>query len=255
MRRQYYLIAWLVAVLLLAACGQELPESTETAAPSPTPSQVIPADTLAPEPDPAISAICTPLTDHRIEDLLLLYLTQLFIPPLGANKETGHHGLDFAYYHGGPHGGHIEGTPIQSVLDAVVAGAGYSAVYGYYLITETPFTNLPADLAELYDSSPEESLYLLYAHMQQPAPFELETELTCGQVLGQVGDSGDPYFLTDPHLHFETRVGVAGLRLVPMNFYATDASEEQKAEYMRWRTSDTFRLSDPALLLTYAIQP
>jgi len=256
-RREYYLIAGLVAALQLTACGGGQLGATETLAPSPIPSTVIPADTATPSPQPEtpVSAICTPLAEHEISEMLLLYLTQAFSPPLGANKETGHHGLDFAYYHGGPNDDHIQGTPIQSVLDAVVVGMGYNAVYGYYLITETPFSHLPTELAELYEATLDESLYLLYAHMQQPAPFALEAELACGQVVGRVGDSGDRYFLTDPHLHFETRVGAHGLRPGPMAYYAPNATAEERANYELWRTSDTFRLSDPTLLLSYAGQP
>lgn len=255
-RRQYYLIVGLIAALQLAACGGGPPGATEIAAPTLVSTLIAPTQAATPSPEEpaAPSDICTPLTDHDIGDLLLLYLTQAFSPPLGENKEMGHHGLDFAYYHGGPHDGHIDGTPVQSVLDSVVAGMGYNAVYGYYLITETPFARLPAELAEIYEAGLEESLYLLYAHMQQPAPFELEEELACGQVVGRVGDSGDRYFLTDPHLHLETRVGEAGLRPGPMDFYTPSATAEQRANYELWRSSDTFRLSDPTLLLTYAGQ-
>lgn len=151
-RRQYYLIAGLIAVLLLGACGGRSPEPAPTLEVVPT-ATAVPAPTSEPQPTPtetaiALSPICSPLAEHEIATLLSLYLTQPFIPPQGANKETGHHGLDFAYYSGGPTGGHINGTPIQSMLDGVVAGMGYNAVYGYYLITETPFALLPAELAE-----------------------------------------------------------------------------------------------------------
>ncbi len=255
MRWQYYLIG--VVAVLLAACAQGAPDPTPTAEPVPPTATAVastptlePLPTLTQTPIP-LSAICSPLAGHEIATLLSLYLTQPFIPPAGANKETGHHGLDFAYYSGGPTGGHVNGTPIQSVLDAVVAGLGYNAVYGNYIITETPFARLPAELAQQYGASPDESLYLLYAHLQQPAPFAVGDALACAQVLGAVGDSGDRFFVSDPHLHLETRVGAAGLRLARMAYYTTTASEEDKAEYMRWRTSDEFRLADPSLLLTY----
>ncbi|MCW5875164.1 MAG: M23 family metallopeptidase [Anaerolineales bacterium] len=255
MKWQYYLAAGLIG-LCLAACSSPAPAPTAT--PEPTATSV---PTALPTPEPTLpptataiptSPICTPLAEHQISALLSLYLTQPFIAPQGANKETGHHGLDFAYYSGGPSGGHINGTPIQSVLDAVVAGAGYNAVYGYYLVTETPWARLPQGAAGLYGMAAGESLYLLYAHLQHPAPFELGEALACAQVLGYVGDSGDRFFVSDPHLHLETRVGASGLRLDPMAYYAIEATEEQKAEYLRWRTSDDFRLADPAALLGLA---
>lgn len=251
---QCYLVS-AVFVLWLAACSAPppatataLPSATlaPTVTPSPVPSET-PTATAIPR-----SGICTPLAGHDIGTLLSLYMTQPFVPPAGANKETGHHGLDFAYYSGGPTGGHVNGTPVQSVLDGYVAGVGYNAVYGHYLVSETPLEQLPAGVAELYGMQANESLYLLYAHLQQPAPFAVGDGLACAQLLGHVGDSGDRFFVSDPHLHFETRVGAAGLRLGAMAYYTTVATEDEKAEYMRWRTGDEFRLADPSLLLTVA---
>lgn len=256
-RWQYYLMLGAIVSLLATGCGAARPEPVDL---QPTPGlPPIDVATLAPEPVATevplqLSPICSPLAEHAISTLLDLYLTQPFIPPLGANKETGHHGLDFAYYHGGPSGGHINGTPIQSVLDAVVVGMGYNAVYGYYVITETPLAQLPAELAELYEADADQSLYLLYAHMQSPAPYSLEEQVPCAAVLGQVGDSGSRQFLTDPHLHLETRLGAPGQRLAPMAFYMADVTEAQREEYMRWRTSDDFRLVDPTILLMYGEQ-
>jgi murein DD-endopeptidase MepM/ murein hydrolase activator NlpD len=87
--------------------------------------------------------------------------------------------------------------------------------------------------------------------MQEPAPFEIHEPIDCAQVIGLVGNSGDPYFVSDPHLHFETRVGPADYFVEPMSFYDTQASEAEKAEYMKWRTSAMFELMDPMLLLDY----
>jgi murein DD-endopeptidase MepM/ murein hydrolase activator NlpD len=197
--------------------------------------------------------VCSPLKDHALVDLPK-YVTQPLIMPQGENKETGHHGVDFAYYHRDGVGEHIMGTPIQSVLNGFMAGLGYNPVYGNYLVIETPMEWLPPDLAALYPLEPGQSLYLLYAHMQDLAPFEIHEPLDCGQVVGQVGASGDPYFVSDPHLHFETRVGAADIFIEPMSFYDPQASETEKAEYMKWRTSDTFHLFDPMLLLNYGAQ-
>lgn len=179
------------------------------------------------------------------------YQTQAFIPPMGENKETGHHGVDFAYYRRDGVGDHIEGTPIQSMLNGTMAGLGFNLVYGNYLIIETPAEWLPADLAALYPIEGGQSLYLLYAHMQELAPFEIRESLDCGQVIGLVGDSGSTYFVSDSHLHLETRLGQAGTFIEPMAYYDTQASEEEKTEYLFWRTSDFFMLFDPWLLLEY----
>lgn len=253
---QYYLMLGVFVSLLAAACSVARPKPVPTEAEPTAPPTATLAPTLTPEPTLApteepvtLSSICSPLAEHSISNLLGLYLTQPFIPPQGANKETGHHGLDFAYYHGGPTGGHIEGTPIQSVLDAVVVGSGYNAVYGNYVITETPFALLPAELGEGYQAGEGESLYLLYGHMQQPAPYALGDGVSCAGLLGHVGNSGSQQFTSDPHLHLETRVGASGQTLVEMAFYTSDVTAEQREEYVRWRTSDDFRLVDPTLLL------
>lgn len=177
------------------------------------------------------------------------YLSQPLIPPPGANKEMGHHGVDFAYYRRDGVGGHIEGTPIQTVLDGVVAGLGYATVYGNYIIVETRQLNLPAMVIQLYGLDAGQSLYLLYAHMQAPAPFELGDKLACGAVIGNVGDSGDAYFVVEPHLHLETRAGPSDIQFAPMDYYNTQATEEEKAEWEFWRSSQTFTLLDPVLLL------
>jgi hypothetical protein len=52
-------------------------------------------------------------------------------------------------------------------------------------------------------------------------------------------------------LHFETRVGAADYFVEPMSFYDNAATDAEKAEYMKWRTSDFFELLDPMPLLDY----
>lgn len=249
-------IAASAAALFLVACGAAQP-----AVITPTPTDIPPTETFTPEPtatatpEPSptpwpVSAVCSPLQDHALSDLRK-YLTQPFIPPLGENKETGHHGVDFAYYHRDGVGEHIAGTPIQSVMNGWMEGLGYNPVYGNYLVIETPADWMPAAVAELYGVGADESLYLLYAHMENLAAFEIHEPIDCGQVVGLVGNSGDPYFVTDPHLHFETRVGPADYFVEPMSFYDTQATDAEKAEYMKWRTSGFFRLMDPMPLLDY----
>lgn len=237
----------------MSACAPgAAPTSTATPA-QPANSAPAPSATVTHLPTPTqtlvpISDICSPLAGHDL-DTLSDYITQPMIPPLGANKELGHHGVDFAYYHRDGLGAHIQGTPVQSVLDGVVAGIGYTTVYGNYLIVETRQINLPPAVVQLFSLQAGQSLYLLYAHMQDPHVFALGEELACGAVVGQVGDSGDPFYITDPHLHLETRSGRSGVRFEAMDYYNTQASEPEKAEYEFWRSSDTFSLLDPMLLL------
>lgn len=211
-------------------------------------------DTPFPSQTPfPISAVCSPLRDHVLSDLHK-YITQPFIPPQGENKEMGHHGVDFAYYHRDEVGGPLEGNPIQSVVDGRMAGLGYNAVYGNYLIIETPFERLPAELTALYPIQVGQSLYLLYAHMQEPAPFEIREPLDCGQQIGLVGETGrQPDMIAEPHLHLETRVGPSDIFIEPMAFYDTQATEAEKQEYIKWRSSGMFIPFDPMLLLDYGV--
>jgi len=209
---------------------------TPTEAPTPTATAIL------------ASAVCTPLRDHDLTSLGN-YITQPLILPLGENQEQGHHGVDFAYYRRDGVGGHIEGTEIQSVLDGVVAGLGYANVYGNYVIIETPYERLPAAAITDYELDAGQSLYLLYAHMQELAPFAVGDPVTCADELGLVGGSGDAYFVTDPHLHLETRTGAPGQTFGPMDFYSTQATAAENEEYQRWRSGGDFALLDPLILL------
>jgi murein DD-endopeptidase MepM/ murein hydrolase activator NlpD len=253
MKWQLCLFASLFAAFLATACGTA-PVPTLTATYTLAPTQTVtptPSATETPSETPIpVSKLCSPLKDHAFVDLHK-YVTQPFIPPKGENKETGHHGVDFGYYHRDGVGGPLEGNPIQSVLDGNMAGLGYNTVYGNYLIIETPYEHIPAELAALYPIEAGESLYVLYAHMQGLAPFEIHEPLDCGQEIGRVGNSGSPEFVVEPHLHFETRVGPSGDFIEPMAYYDTQATEAEKKEYERWRSSGIFKLFDPMIFINF----
>ncbi len=168
----------LICLLLVSACSPAA-EPTPSLAPSPTASATATEAPTPTETEIPPSAVCTPLQDHNLVELSQ-YITQRLILPLGENKETGHHGVDFAYYRRGGVGGHVEGTPIQSVLDGVVAGRGYATVYGNYIIIETPYARLPLAAIADYQLQAGQSLYLLYAHMQADAPFSIGDPVLCG---------------------------------------------------------------------------
>lgn len=243
---------------LFTACGGaqlNTPEATFTLAPTKTAS-LAPTATLAPtETTIPVSRICSPLEGSDLSILNQIIGGEPFVPPPSPSQwDKGHHGVDFAYYHGGSTGGNIEGTPIQSVLDGYVAGLGYAAIYGNYLIIETPMDHLSPDLAGLYSLQKGRSLYLLYAHLRDPAAFVISEPIDCGQVIGIVGKTGDPFYVVQAHLHFETRAGPSGFRFDPMNYYDTQASEEERAQYELWRKNGTFQLYDPMILFDYAVQ-
>lgn len=246
--------------LLISACAAPAASPAPSASPLPLPTQTSPpSPTTVTEPSATpipVSQLCPPLAGHSFQ-ALLGYISQPFRPPPSSSDwDGGHHGLDFAYYQRndpGGVGGHVQGTPLQSVLDGVVAGLGYASIYGYYLIVETPYAQLPPDLAALYEVVEGQSAYLLYAHLQDEAPFVMREPLDCGQGIGAVGASGDTYFVVEPHLHFEVRVGQSGIQLGPMTYYDGNASQAEQEEYRRWRNSPEFLLHDPILLFELAL--
>jgi murein DD-endopeptidase MepM/ murein hydrolase activator NlpD len=190
--------------------------------------------------------LCSPLGIHPLEELPQIVGDPYKPPPPG--REERHHGVDFAYYHWQDRDTML-GEPVQAVLPGVVATVLDDLYpYGNMVIVETPQDSLPADMVEMLQFSNGESLYLLYAHMNQTPMVVLGETVEACQPLGEVGMSGN----TDiPHLHLETRLGPAGTVFESMRFYSTSATIEEMENYVLWRTSGVYRHFDPMILLTY----
>ncbi len=77
-------------------------------------------------------------------------------------------------------------------------------------------------------------------------PFEIGDIVTCGQILGKVGQSG--YNIPVAHLHIETRLGPQGAKFKPMAYYDTQAVTAENESYLRWRISGEFEHFDPMLI-------
>jgi murein DD-endopeptidase MepM/ murein hydrolase activator NlpD len=90
------------------------------------------------------------------------------------------------------------------------------------------------------------SLYVLYAHLQEPPSLKLSDAINCGRELGAIGDSGNAL---NPHLHVEVRIGPTGAKFPGMAHYDTSATSEEMANYCLWRVSGLFQLLDPMPLL------
>ena len=241
--------------IIISACSSQGPLPTATPPPLLTPK---PSSTLIPSLSPSstptasitpfpISQICTPLQDHelaRISD----YISHPYADPIGSNKESGHHGVDFSYYTKDGSGPPIDGNPIQSMLTGKVVGIGINRLpYGNMLVIETPFENLPNAIAEIFELKPGHSIYLLYAHMLASPIHNIGQSINCGEILGHVGNSG---FSGNPHLHLETRAGPSGLILPTMIFYETTATLAEQAAYNEWRSGNTFTLFNPSIFLS-----
>jgi len=223
-----------------AVFPESLPTATEpspviTAAPEPT------ATILPPEPPVPVLQICSPLAEESIPELWEIISDPYNPPPLG--RDERHQGVDFSHW-GRRDRSSIEGEVIQVVLPGVVAAAIHDRLpYGNMVMIETPGTELPAEIVEALGIAEGESLYHLYAHMQNPPQLSLDQEVVCGEALGTVGMSG--YNIVNPHLHLEMRLGPAGARFEGMVFYDTSATLEEMDAYRLWRMSGTFRHFDP----------
>ena len=277
----------LAAVALFSACSSNQPvppvlpststltaviaTATVTPLPSPT-STVTPTPTA---PAPLYSSICQPLDKISLEQMPQILQYPLDTPHPG--QDDGHHGDDFAFYQFGELNG-IDGLPIQSVFDGTVAGvANNRRPYGNMIMIETPLDeiapevlsalalptpspiippdprmqNCPAEPLPFHLKSNGRSLYVLYAHMQQPATITPGNQVNCGQQIGLVGNTG---MSGNPHLHLEVRVGPSGARFGSMSYYDPGATTDEYANYCTWRVSQLFQLVDPAKLLAAGVQ-
>jgi murein DD-endopeptidase MepM/ murein hydrolase activator NlpD len=258
---QFYGFALLALVLAACAPAAIVPEAMPTikvVIVESSPSQTLsPASTATPATIatilPAVSILqpllCSPLAVQPLETLAEI-VTQPFIVPRqlddGSYKDDAHHGLDLGYYT--RDGELFTGTPVLSATSGRVAALIYDRPpYGNAVLVETPYEQIPVHAIENLQISEGASLYVLYAHLQNLLTFNLKQEITCGQQLAETGLTG---FTGGPHLHFETRWGPAGQAFDSMAYYRVETTEEERANYVLWRMSGTYRLFDPMILLS-----
>lgn len=243
---------------------------TVTEGPSLTP---VPTATITPIP-PTLTATpialerCSPLEDISIQELPEIISNPFERPRPG--EDSGHHGVDFAYYRRGTHA-QMDGLSIYSVFPGIVADVITNRLpYGNAIIIETPLSALPSGWLESIQlptpdpfltpdprlicpsivsasASPHNmSLYILYAHMQEPTALNIDDSVSCGQVIGAVGNTGAS---GNAHLHFEARLGPSGMRLGSLSHYNTQATPQEIKAYCTWRVSGVFSLLDPSVIL------
>ncbi len=244
--------------------------TTSTKQPEPTETALHVTKTLQPTSTTLSTIqICSPLEGFSIEEVNTIR-TNPVKPPL-PGKDDGHHGIDFSFWTYGDWKT-MAGLGIHTVLDGIVAGTVNDRFpYGYMIMIETPFEQLPTELRfQLESISPaplpdltnsalscpdinpsdfitnSKSLYLVYAHMLEMPVLQLNESVQCGSTIGKVGNTGDS---SNPHLHFEARIGPSGYRFTDMAHYLNDASELERYNYCTWRVSGVFQLIDPQLVL------
>jgi len=233
------------------------------------------ADTPIPPTEKPILQIkvCSPLEGETLIELTEI-ITQPFKPPRpGQDVENDdHHGVDFAFYRRKDLLS-IDGLPILSVLDGkVVTIINDKFPYGNAIIIETPLDSLSPILLDQLNppstqptfapdpkfnwapgelpfqlSETSRSLYIYYAHLKFPADVNVGDTVTCGQQIGQVGNTGDS---SNPHLHFETRIGPSGARFESMAYYTAQSTQSERYNYLVWRVTNIFQLFDPMVLLS-----
>ncbi len=188
-------------------------------------------------------------------------------PPLPGSDDP-HQAVDLAVLAPGTRIA-LAGNPVQAALGGTVVMVVHDRFpYGNAVLIETAQTGLPlhfalpaqaptpaphsaltcpaVDTALVFDST-SRSLYLLYAHLQSDPEVQPGQEVSCGQVLGKVGASGNAL---NPHLHLEMRAGPAGAQFASMSHYDASASQEEMSTYCLWRTSGRFEVMDPLSLFT-----
>jgi len=216
----------------------------------------------------ALPQVCSPLAGVNLDPLNDLMVNP-YLPPRPGSDDP-HQGLDLAVL-SGPNGIALSGTMVQTILSGTVAGKAVDRFpYGNMLMIETPLDDalvtalpyltvpeplperLPAGALTCPQSEVEpaaagapRSLYILYAHMQNPENFQLGDVIQCGRKIGEIGSSGNAL---NPHLHIEVRVGPAGQTFPSMAHYDPSASVPEMDAYCTWRVSGVFQSINPACL-------
>lgn len=271
-----------IALALLGACAPALratPTATLTlptrtpaltAAPSSTPAPPTATASPAPSPTPTPGVqVCAPLEGIPLAGLPGLVSNPYAPPPTGSDDP--HHGVDLALLDPATRLA-LAGHPVQAALPGQVAGVIRERFpYGNAVIVETPLEGLPpgwlttlalptpapvqpghpvltcpTPSAPLSAETDPRSLYLLYAHLQEPPEVAPGEALACGASLGAVGMSGNAL---NPHLHLEVRVGPPGIHFESLAHYTASASPREMGDYCLWRVSGAFQHLDPLAVL------
>jgi len=252
---------------LIQAVAPSITPVPPTAAPTLTPSATSTALPPSPTPGPRL---CSPLAEVTLPELPGLVAGNPYQLP-SPGRDDGHPGVDFAFY---THGSRksILGLPVLAAMAGRVAAViPDRKPYGNTVIIEVPLETLPqrwqstlnlptpapAVIPDARLTCPfplqlppwdlsKRSMYILYAHLNQPSPLHVGDAVTCAQPLGEVGTTGAS---VNPHLHFETRLGPAATTLASFGHYDLHTTAAERNNYCLWRVSGWFQLVDPLKIL------
>jgi murein DD-endopeptidase MepM/ murein hydrolase activator NlpD len=233
--------------------------------PSPKKSTVIPTKEIPPLLSPT-PQLCSPLEGISSKQLSDLIHNPYNPPPAG--KDDAHQGVDFAVVQNNIA---LPGNNVQAILAGRIAAVIKDRFpYGNAVLIETPLNNLPENwltqftiptiaptLAPLpalncpqslpvLDNKHSRSIYILYAHFQETPGLRIDDNISCGEVIGKVGMSGNAI---NPHLHVETRIGPSGVTFTSICHYDTSATAEEMQNYCLWRVTNIFQLIDPMSII------
>lgn len=221
-----------------------------TAAPLPTATLPEMPVAVQVEPTQAPFQVCTPIAEILLADLPRL-ISDGYHPPPSPRSDARHPAIDIAFYNWKGFQ-RIAGMPVQAVLAGQVAAAeADSYPFGNVVIVETKAIHFSQDLRAALRLEPDQSLYLLYAHLQEDSlrP-KLGDFVTACETLGRVGRTGNS---GAAHLHLETRSGPGEVTFEGFSYYSPAASKTDKENYRRWATSGEFRHFDPLRLLLWEL--
>ena len=205
------LLLLVVAAILIAGCGSSGSPSdqanVEVATVTPGPPPAVPS----PTPEPVLAGFTFPIEGGCLPqgDQLLPNAPRIY-------RNGFHEGLDL--YESDNCTAIRGGTPVVAAKDGTVIRADVN----YTHLTAADLESLSEDLtsAEALDTFRGRQVWIdhgsgvvtRYAHLSALAPgIAAGVQVTAGQVVAYVGESGTPESITNPgsenHLHFELRIG------------------------------------------------
>ena len=189
----------------------------------------------------------------------------------GPTNDKNHPAVDLGFYHFKEYNTDI-GHPIQAFLPGkVVEALDNRYPYGNMILIETPLTDISPDLiakikiptpysdaeiktrstcqpdqSQISWSQTDKSIYILYAHMQNPSALKAGDAVSCGEVIGAVGATGHAV-AGNEHLHLEIREGPSDAKFGVIADYDASATTEERYNYCIWALSEVFQPIDPTL--------